>query len=477
MGSSERITVEDGPQSGTADRRPAIDPAAPASAPTDAPRHLSDEVRHLTRAGEWWASLVGLLLGIAYLQILLTDLTPRQSAEKLAALVVSCALLAGYANVLNDLTDIEQDRASGRNTGVMRLGRPLSTVLVVVLALAGLAPWLVVPLSPAAWIALAGIVVLPLAYSLPGIRFKERGGLGVVTDALFEHVVPTAFIILLFRPDRTDGAITTALDVAVIVAAFATGLRGIVGHQLLDVETDRKVGVQSWVGKVGSERAMRAIRGWIFPVECAALVAIVGLTFFVEPLVAALAAVSALALGEARRVGAWTRSLSAAPSSDPEVRWVLFKYYRLWPAVFALVGLVVRDPWYLVLAALHLVLFRKAAIDELSSLWFYSGQLPSRWAERIRIRWHRGRMKKNDAMESVRYRRHNTGVAIGRGWNHTKGWWGRTKGHLVVARNHTKGWWLRMRGHIANAPKALMARIRRLWARVRHKLAKMVRTR
>jgi hypothetical protein len=88
-------------------------------------------------------------------------------------------------------------------------------------------------------------------------------------------------------------------------------------------------------------------------------------------------------------------------------------------------------------------------------------------------------MAKNDAMEVLRQRRHETGVAFGRGWNHTKGWWWRTEGRLVVARNHVKGWWLRTKGHVANAPKAAWDRISRFFrwlARQIRTLARMVRS-
>src|SRR5699024_5954057 len=104
-------------------------------------------------------------------------------------------------------------------------------------------------------------------------------------------------------------AAATALDAALVLGAFATGLRGIVGHQLLDLEADRVAGVRSWVGAVGADRATRAIQRWIFPLECTALAAVVALLAVEAPIVAALAVASGLLVAEARRVHAWDRPL------------------------------------------------------------------------------------------------------------------------------------------------------------------------
>src|SRR4029078_7642819 len=161
--------------------------------------------------------------------------------------IVSVAI---YASAVNELTDRVDDAAAGKRNRAA--GGPVSvTALVAVAVAAGLAfawhwrddrPLLVCYL--AAWLAFA-------LYSIPPVRLKNRGFAGVLCDAAGEQMFPalaSVFVACLGTP-RAPSAAWVA---AVAVWALAVGLRGLVWHQLKDVENDRAAGPPAFCAQPAS---------------------------------------------------------------------------------------------------------------------------------------------------------------------------------------------------------------------------------
>src|SRR4029077_12941145 len=82
-------------------------------------------------------------------------------------------------------------------------------------------------------------------YSIPPFRLKGRAALGLIADASGAHLFPVLVAALLALRARGDG-----LDPTWVAAcgawAFAFGLRGILWHQLFDIDNDRKAGVHTF---------------------------------------------------------------------------------------------------------------------------------------------------------------------------------------------------------------------------------------
>lgn len=324
--------------------------------------------RALSRADKWWASKVAPLLAAAYLSLLIEPRPPGEAAVRLVVLVASASLLASAAYVVNDWYDREVDRAVGKSSVVMRLHPAVVAGLWAVLVLAGAGCWAAVPVPPVAWGALVAIVALPLVYSAPPLRWKERGGLGLLADAGLAHVAPTTFSLAAFGAldhlDRPEVAVAVAGTVAWSAAA---GLRRIIGHELVDVAHDRQAGVTTWVDRVGERRARQIATRVVLPAEVAALAAVLVALAWIAPLAAAVLAAMGAAMAYARAIGAWRAPLPAVPSDDDE-RAVLYLFLRFWPQVALLVALAARDVGYLLVLVAHLVLFWPVALGELAGL-------------------------------------------------------------------------------------------------------------
>src|SRR5207237_3361627 len=108
-------------------------------------------------------------------------------------------------------------------------------------------------------------------YSLPPFRFKERGAAGVLCDAAGEQLFP-ALVAVCLACRGAQRAVSGAWVASVAVWALALGLRGIVWHQLTDVDDDRAAGFRTFARR--HPRAAPVIGTFaVFPLELGALAA------------------------------------------------------------------------------------------------------------------------------------------------------------------------------------------------------------
>lgn len=326
--------------------------------------------RSVSQVHKWWASKIAPLLAVTYLALTMAPLPLLDALVRGATMLWSACLLATAAYVVNDWFDRDVDRAIGKHSIVMDKSVATVATFYAVLVVAAVVPWFVIGLPSSGWAALVAIVVLPLAYSAPPLRWKTRGGLGVLADAGLAHVAPTLFALAAFGAfasgfgsDRS----ATIVSLGAVAWSVGLGLRSIVAHEISDLESDRASGVETWVGAVGVDRAS-ALASWVvMPLEIVGLATmVIALTSFTAvPLIALVVTVAALAL--ARSVGAYPVPLLVV--STPEIeRPVLFMYYRFWFGTVFLAGLVAVDRSYVAAIPIHLLLFLPIARGELQSL-------------------------------------------------------------------------------------------------------------
>jgi len=156
---------------------------------------------------------------------------------------------------LNDVWDYESDLRNPRKGGIegVVLSRRWHR-LTVGSAVASNVPFLVYLVlagDAASTAVLAVSVFAVVAYSAPGLRFKERPVLDSATSAT-HFVSPAAFGLAL-----ADGALTGPVA-AVLVAFFAWGMASQAFGAVQDVEADRAAGIGSIATRWGAARTVRA---------------------------------------------------------------------------------------------------------------------------------------------------------------------------------------------------------------------------
>ncbi|MCX6360795.1 MAG: hypothetical protein NT029_13355 [Armatimonadetes bacterium] len=320
----------------------------------------------LIRAEQWWAFKGPPVLMAVYAVALQARLSTPAVWQAAGWLVASLAPAAAYANLLNDWTDIAQDARAGKSNRMA--GRPLwfrAAVLGAPLAVGAACAWAMrgaaLPLA-----LYAAVLLVFTLYSVRPFRLKCRRLAGVVADALGAHLLLTLFA--LAWVEHTTGVRAPApLAACLCAVSLLSGLRGILTHQLLDRDADRRGAVATFVAGQDPWAVRRAVERALFPAEVAAglaLLAALGHAALL-PFVAA-----GLVLDDIRnrQLGVRVGAVALSDRDQP----ALLDLYDLWLPVGLLCAFAARRPdaWWL--PAAHLALFPGHAIRAGGHLWHFA---------------------------------------------------------------------------------------------------------
>lgn len=155
---------------------------------------------------------------------------------------------------INDVFDYASDLANPRKGGIE--GALLSprihgaTLWAAAITNVPFLVYLVIVGNPASWIWLAVSVFAVIAYSAPGLRFKERPFLDSTTSSL--HFVTPAIVGLALT--QTEVSVTA---VVVLVAFFLWGMAAHAFGAVQDIAPDREGGIGSIATVIGARATVR----------------------------------------------------------------------------------------------------------------------------------------------------------------------------------------------------------------------------
>lgn len=161
---------------------------------------------------------------------------------------------------INDVFDYESDLANPRKGGVEGavLDRSLHRWTLAAAAVACI-PFVVVLVllgGPASWLVLAVSLFAVIAYSAPGLRFKERPFLDSITSST-HFVSPAVYGLVL------AGATFTPQLVALLAAFFLWGMASHAFGAVQDILPDREGGIASIATVLGASATVRfALGAW-----------------------------------------------------------------------------------------------------------------------------------------------------------------------------------------------------------------------
>ena len=155
---------------------------------------------------------------------------------------------------INDVFDYESDLRNPRKGGVegalldRRLHR--ATLIAALVTNLPFLVFLVVVGSPLSWLVLAISVFAVIAYSAPGLRFKERQFLDSLTSST-HFVSPAVYGLVL------AGAVFTSELWALLAAFFLWGIASHAFGAVQDVMADREGGIDSVATVIGAKATVR----------------------------------------------------------------------------------------------------------------------------------------------------------------------------------------------------------------------------
>jgi 4-hydroxybenzoate polyprenyltransferase len=155
---------------------------------------------------------------------------------------------------INDVFDYESDLRNPRKGGVegalldRRMHRP--TIIAAIVTNVPFLVFLVIVGSPLSWLVLAISVFAVIAYSAPGLRFKERPFLDSVTSST-HFVSPAVYGLVL------AGAVFTPQLWLLLGAFFLWGIGSHAFGAVQDVVADREADIASIATVIGARATVR----------------------------------------------------------------------------------------------------------------------------------------------------------------------------------------------------------------------------
>jgi hypothetical protein len=221
-------------------------------------------------------------------------------------------------------------------------------------------------------------LLIPVAYSVPPVRTKTRGWLGILCDALAAHVYP-ALLAFLVLSHRQVAAVTLLQFVAGTLWALMAGLRGILSHQLQSEQQDRTAGLLTVVHRVGHARLARIVTCAILPVEVTSFAVFVsqcdvGRLFCFVAVMFLLYELVKSALNPFPVIVFTRAGQHYIPLVDEGA-------YKVWCPMACLLDAGLKDPIFFILLPIYVVLFRPRIYGEWCQMKLTYRTLTARIAE------------------------------------------------------------------------------------------------
>lgn len=318
-----------------------------------------------TRSSDWWEPKVSLMIGLG-LMICYTYFEAMSLAIVGFLLQLLLALVAGavYVSLINDYTDLEEDRLAGKSnrlqkmSSLKRKGLLGFSVAIIFLFIYLLREY---PVGLGFFIASK---VSYTMYSFRPLRLKDRGIWGVLADACGAHVLPTLGIVA-FLAEYFTGSIDWVAMGVFGVWSFLYGIRGILSHQYLDRDHDLVTGGKTFACHFPREKIIQ-VEGIFVIAEIFSFAALIFYFGLYSLLIALL-----IYLCYVWVIGRFTvHSFVLIIQSDVQPNWniLMAAYYQLAVPVTLMGHLLYYNSWFLLALVFFIMLFPNEWIKNLQMI-------------------------------------------------------------------------------------------------------------
>lgn len=187
--------------------------------------------------------------------------------DSVVTIIICMAIISGLAAFgfgLNDVADRSFDLQAGKDNRAKDLPPASWCLFLIVTAILPLLLSLVRAPDHAATVFLLVGLGLAVLYSVPPVRLKERGFLGIVAGAAAQWAIPV-LIASSFEVQGWNRVETWFLS----LLALFIGVRWMGIHQVIDTDADREAGIHTYATEGGS---VEALVSGVFKLELGLLV-------------------------------------------------------------------------------------------------------------------------------------------------------------------------------------------------------------
>lgn len=310
------------------------------------------KVFNVIRSAEWWAHKLPPLLAIAYATVLMSPVPLYRVALWAIFLLSSLVVGAIYVSVINDITDLEEDIASGKSNRVQQIPKQYRWIIPGICVLLGFVfGYFLYPDILSCFLYLLSWIVFSL-YSIKPVRLKNRGIWGVLADGCGSHVF-TSLLMVASMSYMTNQQIDWVWFSAVGIWALTYGLRGILWHQFSDRENDLKVNLNTYASKINPDEFKNKSKLLIYT----ELTALAVMLYKIDLLIAIIGLMIYLLLIFLRYKINKTQIIIILKSNDQPFQILMADYYQMLFPLSLLVAASYMDYLNISVLAVHIFLF------------------------------------------------------------------------------------------------------------------------
>lgn len=177
-----------------------------------------------------------------------------------------------YGYLINDFADIDLDKQHGKNNTFSEDSKFKAisvTILFLILSILTGYPFAGNYAFVYLWIAW---IIISTFYSLPPLRLKERGKIGLIFVVFAQRLIPVLLVFSAFNFSISGEIIFISIYV------FFRGASSDINHQLGDFDNDIETGTTTFAVKLGKKKVRAILR---FSLEAEKLLLMIMLVYFI----------------------------------------------------------------------------------------------------------------------------------------------------------------------------------------------------
>jgi 4-hydroxybenzoate polyprenyltransferase len=217
---------------------------------------------NILRLKAWKVAFFSGDIGVCYLTIfylvLIGNGSELPSLWGILACLVSLMFYLGYMYLINDFFDMPEDKIVGKKKAIYELKEWQIIALLVIITILNFTLVFSVIRNTIFSCVYTIAYFLATFYSAPPMRFKWRGWMGVVCDAIIEKPLPVLLVFIYFNHFHFDTLVFFAF-------MFSIQLSTIIQHEVDDYDADIKTNVKTLVTKIGKPKARQIQDNRLFP--------------------------------------------------------------------------------------------------------------------------------------------------------------------------------------------------------------------
>lgn len=318
------------------------------------------EIFRLSRFTLWWNHLIGPIMIGLYTVLFIAEISLMNLGFYAFWFFMSVCAAASLGYFCNDWFDQAEDAKVGKANLASYFSFGQGFLVGLILLMGSFGPWYYLPKY---WFTIGLLIllfVIILLYSAPPFRFKNRSVLGVISDALYGHLLPFLITVFTFATlSEISHPIPYYLIGLLLVFLFTKGLRNIIIHQVNDRKNDKKNQVNTLVLHKGPLWSVNLVNKVLLPLEIA-LVFIVSNVLIVDYhwlFVWIPTSFLGFHLFTYFKFKAWKKPFLPINEWRFKFWYFLNDYYEEWLPLIGLFILILKKPFFWPLLPLHFLLF------------------------------------------------------------------------------------------------------------------------